>query len=662
MSDSILNDMIDGKYSEASVVNTLVYLEKVIEPDDSDVMYSLHGKTYESVHTQSEEVTIEIMSLPTDDDGNELDSNWEVENWYYFGGLRKLPTSDSLIGDVLFEWDNRGPVLKDDWVYPSERIMRKNTLPRVGSSISNNTSSSSNNTFGSTLAASSHQQSMNDVQTYSSQPNNLGFSVGGEKDGNSFRENILNGNVPQLSALSYEGLFHEYFFDRNDSHDDSKGLFYPSYATASITNPVTDEAEEYMTVGLNSNISKDQFSRLPLNLTVVLDISGSMNHPFKDYYYDEPSKSGREHLKDKKTKIDSAIESLKGLTTHLTEQDSLGIVLFNEDAHIAKPLRDVKDTDLDAIRGHIEELEATGSTNMSAGFKQAKEMLEPVSDDSESESRIILLTDEMPNKGQTTLSELIDTVSLAAEKNIYTSFIGVGLDANPELGSELSNIKGANHYFIKSSDEFKNRLDDEFDYMVTPLVHDLNLSIQSDGYKIKEVYGAPSVDSHTDTVFSVSTLFPSKTEDEQTKGGVILVQLERTDENDTSVSLTASWKERNNSSDKVTKTVNVEREQHYETTGIQKAIALTQYCSSLRTWVKQERSENEGREFTDIIEGRKRTKWEQESVSFTPKYNKELKQIREYLSNTIDEVEDESIEQELNVLDAITSDIDDLIN
>lgn len=44
-------------------------------------------------------------------------------------------------------------------------------------------------------------------------PRTIGFSVGGAKDINDFRENIRNNYLPIVTDLSYEGLFYDYFFD-----------------------------------------------------------------------------------------------------------------------------------------------------------------------------------------------------------------------------------------------------------------------------------------------------------------------------------------------------------------------------------------------------------------------------------------------------------------
>eukprot|EP01084_Bolivina_argentea_P036793 68029_1 len=43
--------------------------------------------------------------------------------------------------------------------------------------------------------------------------NNIGFSVGGAKDINNFRDNIENNFVPLRSSITYEGIFYDYYFD-----------------------------------------------------------------------------------------------------------------------------------------------------------------------------------------------------------------------------------------------------------------------------------------------------------------------------------------------------------------------------------------------------------------------------------------------------------------
>ena len=60
---------------------------------------------------------------------------------------------------------------------------------------------------------------------------NIGLSVGGAKDINSFRENIKNGYLPLPSDVTYEGLFYDYFFDQSKPTSEvCDMLFCPSFS------------------------------------------------------------------------------------------------------------------------------------------------------------------------------------------------------------------------------------------------------------------------------------------------------------------------------------------------------------------------------------------------------------------------------------------------
>lgn len=48
-------------------------------------------------------------------------------------------------------------------------------------------------------------------------------------------------------------------------------------------------------------------------------------------------------------------------------------------------------------------------------------------------------------------------------------------------------VQGANYAAVKTPAEFKKRLDEEFEYLVTPLVFDLQIKIDAIGYEIEKV-------------------------------------------------------------------------------------------------------------------------------------------------------------------------------
>jgi Ca-activated chloride channel family protein len=319
-----------------------------------------------------------------------------------------------------------------------------------------------------------------------------------------------------------------------------------------------------------------------------------MGSPFDQYYYDRFG--NMVELKDAedsgKKKMEIADESVVALLDHLKEDDRFGMVIFSDSAYVVDPMTYVGDKDKASLKNHILGIEEYGSTNMEAGMKKASRLLNRYqdADPSEYENRIIFLTDAMPNLGETEEEDLSSYLEDNAARGIYTTFIGVGVDFNTELVNNITKIPGANYYSVHSAEEFKKRMDEEFDYMVTPLVFDLRLDLDADGYEIEKVYGSPEADEATGQLMKVNTLFPSKAEEGQVKGGIVLVKLKRLSQ-DGSLALKVSYKDRSGASDSDSAQVDMQEKEpdFYQNTGIRKAVLLSRYADLIKDWTLDER-------------------------------------------------------------------------
>jgi Ca-activated chloride channel family protein len=495
-------------------------------------------------------------------------------------------------------------------------------------------------------------------------PETVGLAAGGAKDVASFRENVANGYTPQPEAIGDEGLFYDYYFETGEPTG-ADALFAPRYAAAVSDHPITGETERYLSVGLDSTLSVDEFERPRLDLVAVLDVSGSMDSPFDAYYYDEHGRE-REAESDAATKLDAATQSLCALTEQLHDEDRLGVVLYNHRAHVAKPLRDVGATDMPAIRRHVREIAAGGSTNLADGFEAAVDMLIDGTPDPAVERRVVFTTDMMPNTGATGENELTRLFADAAGEGIHTTFVGMGLDANAELADTLSGIRGANHYFVHSAAEFERRLGEEFDYMVTPLVYDLTLDLEADGYEIGAVHGSPSADAATDRLMHVGTLFPSAKRDGEARGGVVLVRLDRVT-TDADLELVASWTERGGGEHAERVTVEVPDESGTSAhdgvrsgtsahDGVRKAVALARYARELRAWAADVHDRADAATGVDdwLLPDR-RGQHERESVPLVvpDRYAERFDRLRSYLADETEAVGDETIQQEVELLETL---------
>lgn len=502
----------------------------------------------------------------------------------------------------------------------------------------------------------------------------LGFSVGGAKDINNFRENIKQGFMPVEEDITHEGIFYDYFFDNNITKQ-AEHLFEPSYTSYKKKHPLTDKEEIYLSVGLNSNIPKASFKRKKLNLTVVLDISGSMTSSFDQYHYSRNRNSRRyndnsqkrDENFDSRSKMEIAKECVTDLTKHLNYDDRFAVVLFNSESHLAKPLTKLNKTNMDAIRQHISELRAEGGTNMYAGINTASELYDNLTDydAKEYDNRIIFLTDAMPNTNVTDKNSLWGLMKVNAERRVYTTFVGIGVDLNSELINYITKTPGANYYAVHNAQDFKKRMDTQFDYMVTPLVFDLTLHLNSKDYEIEAVYGSPEANQATGEIMKVNTLFPSETEEGKTRGGIILMKLKKIGSSD-KIDLTVGYKDRNGVPFTNTEKVTFSKAMQGTDNGIRKAVLLSRYVNLMHDWINNKTVPEESVGEDDWQYNKqpnqpahnrhnRRSKWERGSreLAVSPHFLKQFKEFKKYFAKEATAIKDDDLRQELDLLDIL---------
>ncbi|WP_439027907.1 vWA domain-containing protein [Haloarchaeobius sp. DT45] len=490
----------------------------------------------------------------------------------------------------------------------------------------------------------------------------VGLAAGGAKDVNNFRQNLEEGYLPIPSDLSYEGLFYDYYFDTG-SKEACESLFCPSYSPAVTADPLSGETERYLSVGLNSGLDASDFDRKRLNLVVVLDISGSMGSPFSQYYYDQYGNKQEVEDAGDRPKIEVAKDALASLTKQLRPGDRFGVVLYSSTAAVAKPMNPVETTDMDAIRGHIEEdIQATGGTNLSAGLDAASGLLEEYHDADQTtyENRMVVLTDAMPNIGDVSADSLEDRLAREAESNVHSTFVGIGVDFNSDIVDQITSVRGANYYSVHSAKQFEERVTDGFEYMVTPLVFDLSLELDAEGYDIEKVYGSSAAEEATGELMQVNTLFASPTSEGKTKGGVVLVKVRQTDDSGSGrLRLRASWSDRTGTPGETETTIEFPSggPEQFANSGVRKAVLLTRYADLLKNWMVAERESGgdppaEGIEVPEYELGQ----WERQSdpLTVSSEYRQRFGEFATYFESEMAALDDETLQQELDVLRKLT--------
>ncbi|KAJ5078364.1 inter-alpha-trypsin inhibitor heavy chain h3 [Anaeramoeba ignava] len=414
-------------------------------------------------------------------------------------------------------------------------------------------------------------------------------SFGGAKDITNFRINVQKKQTVVESSITYHGLFSEYYFNAGKPEEEKLMSVQPFCAIS--PNLETKEKEYYLSVMMKSKYDGEgikKFGRPLINCVIVLDISGSMSMSFTgDWKRNENTSS----------KLEVAKRTIIGLTEHLKDDDYLGIVIFDDDAEVLIPLQKFGEMDMEKFKKTMKELDTRGGTNLEEGFIEGSRMIEnhlkkfKGDEMKEYEHRILYLTDAHPTTGETRSDGLFSLTKKSAEKKIYTTFIGVGVDFNTELIDVITKTKGANYYSVNSSSEFKRRMDTEFDYIMTPICFDVNVTVE--GAKIQSIYGSPDSEQKKDTtVAEISTTMPSDVnENGEVQGCVLLLKMDKSVADGIPLNIVITYKDKyGNDFKEVTNVIFPELSQNqnefFEDKSIRKAILLIRLVDLVKKFHK----------------------------------------------------------------------------
>lgn len=168
--------------------------------------------------------------------------------------------------------------------------------------------------------------------------------------------------------------------------------------------------------------------RTPLNLSLVLDRSGSM--------------SGE--------KLEAAKKAAALLVQRLAPNDILSLVSYDDQvATVASPASGEKQVHL---ARQIEAIRAGGTTNLSGGWLQGRRLVAERARKG-AVNRILLLTDGLANRGITEPEKLVGLCRNAAAEGITTTTIGFGADYDDELLSAMADGGGGGAYYIEEPDQ-----------------------------------------------------------------------------------------------------------------------------------------------------------------------------------------------------------------
>lgn len=209
-----------------------------------------------------------------------------------------------------------------------------------------------------------------------------------------------------------------------------------------------------------------QEHREPLNLSVVFDRSMSMNIDSKIGYV---RKAG--HI----------------LADNLTPRDYVSLIAYNHEVQVLVPMHPVINREY--LHHRIDELTAVGDTNISGGFLEGcaqleKRLREP------GRHHVILLTDGLANRGVTDVRALVTLVQRAKARGIGVTTIGVGVDFNEALLTQMAQAGGGHYSYAVNADQIPTAVEKELGSLLAVSAQNVSLKIElPEGLEVQQIYG-----------------------------------------------------------------------------------------------------------------------------------------------------------------------------
>ncbi len=296
-----------------------------------------------------------------------------------------------------------------------------------------------------------NSNSSNDRGGAASPGTNVGF--GGAQDFGYFRSQIEAGGVPRASDMDAAGFFAEHYGELPPADCGDRICLQ---AMLGVMNNLIDGNNcTLLQIGLNSPIVVDPNESPPLDLSVVVDVSGSMQS---------------------ENKLASVQDGLRLLINEMRDSDRIALITYDGRARVRFELGELLGN-RNALLEIVDGLLAGGSTNiydaLQEGYGQLSAAFDP-----EREARVLLLSDGQPTAGETDPDAILTMSAAQNSDGIGLTTIGVGQSFNIELMRDLALQSDGNFYFVEDATAVNEVFTEELSYFTVPIARDVDIAVR----------------------------------------------------------------------------------------------------------------------------------------------------------------------------------------
>lgn len=321
-----------------------------------------------------------------------------------------------------------------------------------------------------------------------------GVSFGGAQDIGEFRAALDRGELPAPEMLDANGFFNEHYNEPPQIACDGTLCLTPGLSVGKDWR--TGAYQAALQVSIATYVDPSTYTRLPMQLVVVVDHSGSM----------------AEDMRLEKVKA-----GLHTLIDNLRDEDRMALISFdNEVTYDAPFAAEGAALDRAGLHAVVDRLQPRGGTNLHDGLQAGLAMLgeQP---SNERQNRVIFLSDGLATVGETSQQAILDMAVGYVERGIGLTTIGVGNSFDVLLMRGLAEHGAGNFYYIEDAAAASEVFTDELDYFLSPLALDVEIeAVAAEGWTLGRVRGARSWNATTRTgAMAIPAVFLSSRVDQE---------------------------------------------------------------------------------------------------------------------------------------------------
>lgn len=205
-------------------------------------------------------------------------------------------------------------------------------------------------------------------------------------------------------------------------------------------------------------------SAVPLDLTIVMDTSGSMRG----------------------SRLNNAIEAARGMVRRMRDQDTVTVITYSGAAQLLVPPTSLDPFTVNRVVDMLGRVESMGDTCISCGLEMAMAHQSPRTD---RVSRILLLSDGEATTGVLDESGFAVLAQRAQTLGSTVTTVGVDIEYNERVMGTLARFSNGRHYFVETPMGLPPVFDQEFESVSRTVANNVELVVDlAPGVTVERIF------------------------------------------------------------------------------------------------------------------------------------------------------------------------------